>query len=153
MEKTPYTSVKTVPGRDSHEQRTSQAEPPRRILRMREASQEVALASARHFYALANGQNQVVMLELLEEVPAVTIEGATAITSAIPTTSATTTITRTEARSPRMFLPNGSPSRPTATTTCRPQTRVQCVLEGWTNSPPPDGTGSGESSLSGPSLL
>ena len=35
-EETPYTSVKTVPGRDSSEQRTSQVEPPRRILRTRE---------------------------------------------------------------------------------------------------------------------
>ena len=38
MEETPYTSVKTVPGRDSNEERTSQTEPPRRILRTREAS-------------------------------------------------------------------------------------------------------------------
>ena len=30
---------------------------------------------------------------------------------------------------------------------------VQHVSEGWTNGPPPDGTGSAESSLSGPSLL
>ena len=37
-EETPYTSVKTVPGRDSNEQRTSQVETPRRILRTREAS-------------------------------------------------------------------------------------------------------------------
>ena len=28
----------------------------------------------------------------------------------------------TETRSPRTFLPNGSPSRPTATATCRPRT-------------------------------
>ena len=119
-EETPYTSVKTVPGRDSSEQRTSQVEPPRRTLRMREASQEDALASARHFFATVNGQNQVVMLELPEEVPTVTAEGATAITSTVPTTSATTTVTGTEAGSPRTFLPNGSPSRPTATATCRP---------------------------------
>ena len=119
-EETPYTSVKTVPGRDSNEQSTSQVEPPRRILRSREASQEDALASARHFFASANGQNRVVTSELPEEVPAVTTEGATAITSTIPTTSATTTITGTEAGSPRVFLPNGSPSRPTATATCRP---------------------------------
>ena len=38
MEETPYTSVKTVPGRDSNEQRTSQIELPRRILRTREGS-------------------------------------------------------------------------------------------------------------------
>ena len=37
-DETPYTSVKTVPGRDSNEQRSSQVEPPRRILRTREAS-------------------------------------------------------------------------------------------------------------------
>ena len=35
MEETLYTFVKTVPGRDSNEQRTSQAECPRRILRTR----------------------------------------------------------------------------------------------------------------------
>ena len=80
MEETPYTSVKTVPGRDSNEQRTSQAEPPKRILRTREASQEDALASSRHFFASANGQNKVVMLELPEEVPAVTTEGIIART-------------------------------------------------------------------------
>ena len=120
MQETSYTSVKAVPGRDSNEQRTSQADPPRRILRTREASQEDALASARHFFPSTNGQNQVVMLELPEEVPAVTIEGGTTIMCTIPTTSATTTITGTEAASPRMFLPNGSPSRPTATATCRP---------------------------------
>ena len=116
--------------------------PPRRILRTREASQEDALASARHFFASTNGQNQVVMLELPEEVPAVTTEGTTAITSTIPTTSAITIITGTEAGSPRMFLPNGSPSRPTATATCRPQMWVQHVSEGWTNGPTSDGTDS-----------
>ena len=50
-------------------QRTSQVGPPRRILRTREASQEDALASARHFFTSVNGQNQVVTLELPEEVP------------------------------------------------------------------------------------
>ena len=42
-EEIPYTSVKTVPERDSSEQRTSQVEHPRRIPRTREASQEDAL--------------------------------------------------------------------------------------------------------------
>ena len=39
------------------------------------------MASARHFFAAANGQNQVTMSELPEEVPAVTTEEATAITT------------------------------------------------------------------------
>ena len=128
-EETPYTSVKTVPGRDSSEQRTGQVEPPRRTPRTREASQEDALASARHFFATVNGQNQVGTSELPEEVPTVTAEGATAITSTVPTTSATTTITGTEAGSPRTFLPNESPSRPTAKAICTPRTWVQCVSE------------------------
>ena len=77
----------------------------------------------------------MVTSELPGEVPAVATEGTTAITSTIPTTSATTTITGTEAGSPRMFLPNGSPSRPTETATCRPQAWVQRVSEHWTNVP------------------
>ena len=32
--------------------------------------------------------------------------------------------------SPQTYLPNGSPPRPTTTATCRPQTWVQCILEG-----------------------
>ena len=93
------------------------------------------------------------MSELSEEVPTATTEGATAITSTVPTTSAITTITGTEAVSPRTFLPNGLPSRPTTTATCRPRTWVQHVSEGWTNGPPPVGTSSTGSSLSEPSLL
>ena len=44
-EETPYTSVKAVPGKTSDEQRTEQVDPPRRILRTREASTEDALVS------------------------------------------------------------------------------------------------------------
>ena len=93
------------------------------------------------------------MLEFPEEVPTVGTNGTAAITSTIPTTSATATITGTEAGSPRMFLPNGSPSRPTATATCRQKMWVQRVSEGWTNAPLPDDTDSGESSLPEPTLL
>ena len=69
-EETPYTSVKTVSGRDYNEQRTCQVEPPKRILRTREASPKDALTSARHFFASVNGQNLVVTMKLPEEVPA-----------------------------------------------------------------------------------
>ena len=93
------------------------------------------------------------MLELPEEVPTVAAEGDTTINPNIPITSTTTTITETETRGPRTFLANGSPSRPTVTATSRPQMWVQCVLEGQLNDPPPEGTGSAESSLSEPILL
>ena len=105
------------------------------------------------------GQNQEVMLGLPEEVPVTTtvrttLETSTpAITSTVPTTSTATITTGAEAGSPRSFLSNGSPSRPTVTATCRPQTWVQRVSEGWTNVPPLDGTDLEESSLHKPSLL
>ena len=109
-EETPYTSVKAVPEVTSNEQRTGQVEPPRRILRTREASQEEALASARHFFASVNRQNQVVTLELPKEVPTVTtgrtaLASTPATTSTVPATSATTTTTGTEAGSPGTFFP------------------------------------------------
>ena len=65
-EETPNTFVKTVPGRDLNGQGFNWVEPPRSILKAREASQEDALASTRHFFATVNEQNQVVMLELPE---------------------------------------------------------------------------------------
>ena len=70
----------------------------------------------------------------------------------IPVTSATP-ITEVETRSPRTLLPNGSPSRPTTTATCRPRTCVQHVLEGQINEPSQEGAGLAESSLSEPYLL
>ena len=121
-------------------------------------SQENALASGRHFFA-PDGQSQVVLLGLPEEVPITTTDGITseistpAITSTVPNTSTTTTTTGAGTGSTRSFLPNGSPSRPTMTATCRPQTWVQRVSEGWTHVPPLDGTELGESSLHELSLL
>ena len=102
----------------------------------------------------------MVSLGLPEEVPITTTSGITseistpAITSTVPTTSTTTTTTTTGAEmgSPRSFLLNGSSSKPTATATCRPQTWMQRILEGWTHVPPLDGTESGESDLHEPSL-
>ena len=55
--------------------------------------------------------------------------------------------TETETRSPRTFLPNGSPSRHTVTATCRPRTWVQCISEGQINEPTQEDTNSAESGL------
>ena len=52
---------------------------------MREASQEDAIASARHFFVPGNGQNQVVSLVPSKEVPITTIGGATLETSTLAT--------------------------------------------------------------------
>ena len=53
--------------------------------------------------------------------------------------------TETETTGPRTFLPSGSPSRPTATATCRSRKLVQHVSEGQINEPTPDDTHSTES--------
>ena len=53
--------------------------------------------------------------------------------------------TETETRSPRIFLPNGSPYRPTATATCRPRMWVQHISEGQIYEPTQDDTHSTES--------
>ena len=37
--------------------------------------------------------------------------------------------------SPRISLPEGSPSHPTVTATCRPRTWMQQIMEGQTNEP------------------
>ena len=123
-------------------QRVRQIDVPRRVQRMRDASQEDALVATRHFFASGNRQGQVVSLGIPEEVSTTTASGIPleisppAITSTVPTTSTTITTTRAGTGSPRSFLPNGSSSSPTATATCRPQTWVQRVLEGWTHISP-----------------
>ena len=97
----------------------------------------------------------MVTLELPEELPTVTT-GRTTLAST-PAHNyycfsyfCTPRTTGAEAGS---FLPYGSPSRPTATATCRPQIWVKRVSEGWTNVLHPDDTVSRESSLPEPSLL
>ena len=61
-----------------------------------------------------------------EEVPITTTGGTTVetsiltVTSTAPITSTTTTAAGAGMGSPSPILPNGSPSRPTVTATCRP---------------------------------
>ena len=61
--------------------------------------------------------------------------------------------TETENQNPRTFLPNGSPSRPTAAATCRQRMWVQCISEGQINEPTQDDTHSTESSGAETSVL
>ena len=92
------------------------------------------IALTRQFFASVYERNQTTTSELPVETSAVTSQGNT-INLNIPVTSATPTVTETETGSPRTFLLNGLPSRPTATATCRPQTWVQHVSEGQMNEP------------------
>ena len=129
----------------------TQVESHRRIERTRETSRDDAIASTRHFFATVNGQNRTAT-----ELPTKTttdVSGGNTPYMNIPAVSSTPIETETsegENRSPRTFLPNGSPSRPTATATCRPQTWVQCVSEGQINEPTREGEDSAESNPSEP---
>ena len=93
---------------------------PRRIQRTREASREDAIASTRQFFAVVYERNR----DTAAEEPIVTSsdrnENEVVIPSNIPITPdiPEAEATETETRSPRTFLPSGSPSRPTATATC-----------------------------------
>ena len=118
-EETPETHLKVVPERN-----LTQVEFPRRIQRTREASREDAMASTRQFFASVSKQNRVTMMELPTET-STDVLGGNIMNLNIPVTSATPIVTEaetteTEARSSRIFLLNGSPSRLTTTATCRP---------------------------------
>ena len=93
------------------------------------------------------------MIESAEEVPITTTGGVSVETSTLTTTSTvlatstTTTAAGVGIGSPSPFLPKCSPSRPTATAICKPQTWVQRISEGWTGIPPTDDTELEESDL------
>ena len=146
---TPKTHLKVATERGP-----TQVESPRRIERTREVSREDAIASTRHFFATVNGQNRTTT-ELPAEITT-DVSGGNAPHMNIPVVSSTpieTETTEGETRSPRTFLPSGSPSRPTATATCRLQTWVQCVSEGQINVPTREGEDSAESNPSEPYVL
>ena len=99
-------------------------ESPRRIQRTREASTKDAIASTRQCFASVSKQNRVTMMGLPAETTT-NIPGRNTMNLNIPVTSSTPIVTKAETteaetRSSRTFLPNGFPSRPTATATCRP---------------------------------
>ena len=114
---TPKTQLKVATERGP-----TQVESPRRIERTREASREDAIASTRHFFATVNRQNETTTELPAETTTTTDVSGGNAPMN-IPVVSSAPIETETtdrETRSPRTFLPNGSPSGPTATATCRP---------------------------------
>ena len=139
---TPETHLKMATERGS-----TQVESPRRIERTREASQEDTIASTRHFFATVNGQNRTTT-ELPAEI-ATDVSGGNVPHMNIPVVSSTpiteTETTEGETRSPRTFLPNGSPSN-------LPQTWVH-VSEGQINEPTIEGEDSAESNPLEPYVL
>ena len=91
----------------------------------RETSREDAIAATRHFFNMVNEQRNIT------ELPVMTATGVSQIdTPPVSHDPIETEPTEPGTTSPRTYLPNGSPPRPNATATCRPETWVQCILEG-----------------------
>ena len=132
----PNTSVKTTP-----------KEPisgvPKSLQGTKEASRAEALASTRQFFAAIDQRNmnvpagnQVTPVEIHErdnkevpDVPTTTVVTTTSMTT--PPITLDTELRGTS--SPMISLPEGSPSHPTVTATCRPRTWMQQLTEGQTN--------------------
>ena len=140
----PNTRVKTV-----SESPTREA--PRIIQRTKEASREEAIASTWQFFAAVDRRNanittgsELASIEVCErdvvEVPDV----PTATTS--PPMNIDVEPRGTS--SPRISLPEGSSSCPTATATCRPRTWMQQLTEGQINEPRREDASSSESNTS-----
>ena len=107
------------------DERTSQEELPRRKKVTRETSREDALATTRLFF------NTVTERRNINEVPTTSTVSVSQIdTLTAPSVPAVTEPAEPETSSSRMYLPSGSPPRPTATATCMPQTWVQWISEG-----------------------
>ena len=125
----------------------------------KEASRAEALASTRQFFAAVDQRNmnvpagnQVTSVEVHErenievlDVPTTTV--ATTTTSII-TPPITLDAELIDTSSPRISLPQGSPSHPTVTATCRPRTWMQQLTEGQINEPRREDISSSESNTS-----
>ena len=127
-------------------------EVPKIIQRAKEVSREEAIASTQQSFAaverrntnIPTGSPTGISVEVHErdvtEVPNVS-------TSNAATTPVILDVEPIGSSSPRISLPEGSPSCPTVTATCRPRTWMQQITEGQTNEP----TREGDSDESNPS--
>ena len=145
----PNTRVKTV-----LESPTWEA--PRIIQRTKEASREEAIASTRQFFAAIDRRNasitagsQLASTEVQErdvvEVPDVP---TTTTYTSTTTPLVTLDVEPRGTSSPRISLPEGSPSCPTVTATCRPRTWMQQLTEGQIAKPRREDASSSESNTS-----
>ena len=129
-------------------------EVPRVIQRTKEVSREEAIASPQQFFAavdrrntnISTGSPTVVSAEVHErdvtEVP-------NTPTSTVVTTSVTHDVEPIGTSSPRISLPEGSPSRPAVIATCRPRTWMQQIMEGQTKEPAREGDSDESNTLDG----
>ena len=115
----PDTRVKTVP-------ESSTKEAPRTIQRTKEASREEVIASTQQFFAAVDTRNAnvstgspiVVTAEVYERDVTEVPEAPTIMTATTPVVLDVERVKPRGTDSPRISLPEGSPSCPTVTATC-----------------------------------
>ena len=148
----PNTRAKTI-----HKSPTSEV--PKSLQGTKEASRAEALASTQQFFAAVDRRNvnvpagnQLTSIEVHErdnievpDAPTTTVAMAAASTTTPPIT---VDVELRGTSSPRISLPEGSPSHPTVTATCRPRTWMQQLTEGQTNEPRREDISSSESNMS-----
>ena len=128
----PNTQVKTIP-------KDPVSGVPKSLQGTKEASRVEALASTQQFFAAVDQRNmnvpirnQVTSVKVHErdniEVP--DISTTTVVTTSVTTPPIPLDVELIGTSSPRISLPEGSPSRPTVTATCRPRTWMQQLTEG-----------------------
>ena len=142
----PHTQVKTIP-------KDPVSGVPKSLQGTKEASRAEALASTWQFFAAvdqrnmnAPARNQVTSGDFHERD---NIEVPDILTTTVVTTSVTTPpipldVELIGTSSPRISLPEGFPSCPTVTATCRPRTWMQQFTEGQTNEPQREDASSSE---------
>ena len=116
------------------QERLNQEELPGRNEVTRESSREDALATTRHFFSTVTEGRNVPKVPTTSTVPDIPTTSTVRVlqmdTPSIPSVQVETEPAEPATTSARMYLPSGSPPRPTATATCRPRTWVQHVSEG-----------------------
>ena len=115
-------------------------EAPRVIQRAKEVSSEEAIESTQQFFAAVDRRNTNVSTGgptgISVEIHERDVTGVpNAPTSTAVTTPVILDVGPMGTSSPRISLPEGSPSHPTVTATCRPRPWMQQITEGQTNEP------------------
>ena len=133
----PDTFVKTKP-------ESTMREVPKVIPRMKEVSREEAIASTRQFFSTMDRRNTDISTESPTGISAEVCErDVTEVPNAPISTAATTPVILDVepicTSSPRISLPEGSPSHPAVTATCRHRTWMQQITEGQTKEPTREG--------------
>ena len=142
----PDTHVKTVP-------KSSTRETPRIIQRTKEASREEVIASTQQFFAAVDRRNASVTAGSHIASTEAPERDVTEVPD-VPTNTTTTTpsvaldVEPSGTSSPRISLPEGSPSHPTVTATCRPRTWMQQIAEVQINEPRREDASSSDSNTS-----